>query len=107
MARAKGGMMDDTIIVKYVRVDGQTFENPLPKFEYHVKTGQWTIVIESGKHAEFFAARQEQEVEVEVAMQLGTLRDVGRVKIWQSAMPGAPSFCAKIEGTDPMRFVER
>jgi hypothetical protein len=99
--------MDDAIVVKYVKVDGKIFENPLPKFEYNVRTGQWNILIESGKHADFFVSRQEQEVEVEVGMQLGTLRDVGRVKAWQSNMPDAPLFCARIEGTDPMNFVER
>ena len=99
--------MDDQIIVRYVKIDGQSFENPMPRFEYDGKTGVWTIIIEAAKYADFFAARHEQEVEVEVGMQLGTLLDVGKVKMWRSELPNASSFVAKIEGNDPMHFVER
>ncbi len=103
----EGAKMDDRIIVRYVKIDGQIFEDPIPKFEYDGKTGVWTIVIEAANCADFFVARHEQEVAVEVGMQLGTLLDVGTVKAWRSEMPNVPSFVAKIEGNDPMHFVER
>jgi hypothetical protein len=99
--------MDDRIIVKYVKIDGQNFDNPLPRFEYATKIGTWTIVVEAEKTLAFFVARHEREVEVEIGMHFGTLRDVGKVTTWQSELMEGPAFVAKIEGNDPMHFVER
>jgi hypothetical protein len=103
--------MDDekgeAIIVKSVKVDGHIFDEPLPRFEYAVKIGKWTIIVESEKDAEFMRERDGRTVEVEVAMHFGTLRDVGVVKTWQGEIAGAPAFVAKIVGNDPMHFVER
>jgi hypothetical protein len=99
--------MDDQIIVKYVKIDGQSFENPLPKFEYDGKIGTWLIVIGAEKYADVFTARHAQHVEVEVGMQLGILLDVGKEKSWRSNLPDMPAFVAKIKGSDPMHFAER
>jgi hypothetical protein len=98
---------NDTIVVKYVRIDGQSFENPLPRFEYVVKVGTWCVVVDAERHAKFFVERDNCEVEVEVGMHFGTLRDVGMVKTWHGELDGAPAFVAKITGSDPMHFVER
>jgi hypothetical protein len=97
----------DAIIVKYVRIDGQNFENPLPRFEYAVKIGTWCVVIDTDRHAKFFVDRDNREVEVEVGMHFGTLRDVGVVKTWRSELDDGPAFVATVTGSDPMHFVER
>ena len=98
---------DDEIIAKYIKIDGQSIENPLPRFEYGVKIGTWAIIDDAEKHAEFFVNRQDQEVEIEVGMHFGSVRGVGRVKVWQSALPNTPAFVAKIDGDSPLSFVER
>ena len=98
---------DNNIVVKYVKIDGQSFENPVPRFEYATKIGTWRLIVESEPHANFFDVRQNQEVEVEVGMQFGVLRDVGKVRIWHGELPDAPSFLAQIQGSDPMSFLER
>jgi hypothetical protein len=99
--------MDDDIIVKYVKVDGLLIQDPLPKFEYEAKTGLWTIVIEAGDYADFFASRRDREVEVEIGMQLGTVLDVGKVRTWSGQVADVPTFIAKIHGQEPMSYVER
>jgi hypothetical protein len=99
--------MDDEIIVRYVKIDGQVIDNPLPRFEYEVKVGTWVVCVESEKYADFLSARDGQVVEVEVGLHFGVLRDVGVVKTWRSTLPDAPAFVAKIGGSNPMRFVER
>jgi hypothetical protein len=98
--------MDDEIIVKYIKIDGQTIENPLPKFEYEAKTGLWTIIIEAEEYADFLGPKHNQQVEVEIGMQLGTVRDVGRIRTWSSVVPDAPAFLAKIEGREPMNYID-
>jgi hypothetical protein len=98
--------MDDEIVVKYVKIDGQTIEDPVPKFEYEVKTGRWTIIVEAEAYADILGPKHNQQVEVEIGMQLGTVRDVGIIKTWSSVMPDAPSFIAKIEGREPMNYVD-
>lgn len=98
--------LNDLIIVKHIKVNGQMFDNPVPRFEYAVKIGTWCILIDTERYADYFAALHDQQVEVEVGMQFGTLRDVGRVKVWQGELADAPSFVAKIEGSDPMQFVD-
>lgn len=99
--------MEDQIVVKFVKIDGQSFENPMPRFVYDGKIGTWAIVVEAEKYMDFFAARNDQLVKVEVGMQLGTLLDEGKVKTWRSNLPNVPGFVAKIEGSDPMHFAER
>lgn len=99
--------MGDLIIVKYIKVDGQYLDNPLPRLEYDQKIGVWEILVEAEKHAAFLSAREGQEVEVEIGLHFGTLRDVGRVSIWRGELPDAPSFRATIRGNDPMQLIER
>jgi hypothetical protein len=99
------GVMGDTILVKSIKIDGQNFDNPLPSFEYDGKVGVWVITVKAERAADFFATRHGQEVEV--GMHFGTVRAVGRVRTWQSALPDMPAFIARIVGNDPMRFVER
>ena len=99
--------MDDKVVVKYVKIDGQTFENPVPHFEYATKIGTWSLVVETERYASFFTAREGMDVEVEIGMQLGILRDVGRVRIWRGTLPDAPAFVARVMGNDPMSFTER
>lgn len=98
--------MNDDIIVKYVKVGGQMIEEPLPKFAYDVKTGLWTIIIEATEYADFFASMHNQEVEVEIGMQLGTVRDMGKVRTWSGRIEDAPAFVAKIEGQEPMHYID-
>jgi hypothetical protein len=99
--------MDDGIIVKYIKIDGQIFDDPPPKFKYEGKIGQWTIWIESGEPIDFLAARQDCDVQIEIGVQLGTLRGVGRVSTWTSSLPELPAFTSKIEGSDPLEYIER
>jgi hypothetical protein len=98
---------DDEIIPKYIKIDGHSIENPTPRFEYGVKIGTWAIVDNAEKHAEFFLNREDQQVEIEVGMQFGSVRGVGRVRIWKSALPDMHAFVAKIDGNSPLSFIER
>jgi hypothetical protein len=97
---------DGEIIAKYIKIDGLNIENPLPRFEYGVRIGTWAIIDEADKHADFYVARQDQAVEIEIGMHFGTVRGVGTVKIWQSPLPNIPAFVAKVTGGSPLSFVE-
>lgn len=101
------GTPDDAIVVKYIKVDGQQIDNPIPKFEYEVKIGKWRMRVTAERYADFFRARENKDVEVEIGTQFGALHDIGRVSLWFGNLPDAPSFMAKIEGSDPMQFIDR
>lgn len=99
--------MDESIVVRYVKIGGQVFDQPVPKFEYETKIGVWSVLIENEKQVEAVATRHDQLVEVEVGMHFGTLRDSGKVTVWRSGLQSVPVSVVKIVGSDPMRFVER
>ena len=99
--------MDDIIIVKYIKINGQHCDNPPPRFEYEGQIGVWRIIVEAEHAIGFFVALDGEDVEIEVGMHFGTLRAKGKVSTWQSQLTDAPAFVAKIESNDPMHFVER
>lgn len=107
VAAFEGMMMDEQIVVRYVKIGGKLFEEPVPKFGYETKIGVWMLVIEDEAQVEAVAVHDAQQVEVEVGMQFGTLRDSGKLDVWRSSLPNAFLSVAKIVGSDPMRFVER
>ena len=98
--------MGELIVVKYVKIDGQTFAEPVPEFEYETRIGVWRVLIENERQVQAIAERHAQMVDVEVGMQLGRLRDSGKVMLWRSGLPGVSLAVVRIVGSDPMRFVE-
>ena len=99
--------MDDEIIVNYIKIGGQIFDDPPPKFKYEGKIGRWTICIKSDHPIDFLITRQGCDVQVEIGVQLGTLRGVGRVTTWTSSLPEFPAFTCKVKGSDPLEYIER
>lgn len=102
----EGNVMGERIVVKYVKIDGQIFAEPVPTFEYETKIGVWQVFIENERQVEALAMRHAQMVDIEVGMQFGRLRDAGKVMLWRSSFPNVPMAVVRIVGSDPMRFVE-